>query len=101
MEHFKSGWKRNYYGKGDVIVYRLHRDGRAPEGQRPVFGANVNDDTDDRPGGKFATADLIGVPWQLVIGPKGLAEGKVELKRREGGDRETLPLDEALKRLGA
>jgi urate oxidase / 2-oxo-4-hydroxy-4-carboxy-5-ureidoimidazoline decarboxylase len=41
VEQFASGWKRNYYGKGDVIVYRLHRDGRAPHGQQPVFGANV------------------------------------------------------------
>ena len=41
MEQFASGWKRNYYGKGDVIVYRLNRDGRAPHGQSPVFGASV------------------------------------------------------------
>ena len=41
MEHFASGWKRHYYGKGDVIVYRLNRDGRAPSGQSPVFGASV------------------------------------------------------------
>ena len=41
MEHFASGWKRNYYGKGDVIVYRLNRDGSTPPGQSPVFGANV------------------------------------------------------------
>jgi urate oxidase / 2-oxo-4-hydroxy-4-carboxy-5-ureidoimidazoline decarboxylase len=41
MEHFASGWKRHYYGKGDVTVYRLNRDGRAPAGQCPVFGANV------------------------------------------------------------
>lgn len=41
MEQFASGWKRNYYGKGDVIVYRLNRDGKAPPGQSPVFGANV------------------------------------------------------------
>ena len=41
MSQFASGWKRNYYGKGDVIVYRLNRDGRVPEGQSPVFGANV------------------------------------------------------------
>ena len=59
------------------------------------------DDTDERPGGKFATADLIGLPWQLVIGPKGLAEGKVELKKRAGGERETVSLEDALKRLGA
>ena len=41
MERFASGWKRNYYGKGDVIVYRLRRDGRLPADQSPVFGANV------------------------------------------------------------
>jgi urate oxidase len=41
MEHFSSGFKRNYYGKGDVTVYRLNRDGHAPAGQSPVFGANV------------------------------------------------------------
>src|SRR5262245_21983570 len=41
MEQFASGWKRNYYGKGDTIVYRLHRDGNAPGGACPVFGANV------------------------------------------------------------
>ena len=41
MEQFASGWKRSYYGKGDVIVYRLNRDGRAPAGQIPVFGAKV------------------------------------------------------------
>ena len=41
MEHFASGWKRSYYGKGDVIVYRLNRDAKAPVGASPVFGANV------------------------------------------------------------
>ncbi|RZJ32821.1 MAG: hypothetical protein EON86_20430, partial [Brevundimonas sp.] len=57
------------------------------------------DDTDERPGGKFATADLIGIPWQLTIGPKGLADGVVELKRRATGEKHTLPLDEAITRL--
>jgi len=57
------------------------------------------DDTDERPGGKFATADLIGIPWQLTIGPKGVAEGVVELKRRATGEKMTLPLDAALERL--
>lgn len=41
MEQFASGWKRNYYGKGDVTVYRLNRNGQAPAGQSPVFGASV------------------------------------------------------------
>ena len=38
---FASGWKRNYYGKGDIIVYRLRRGPGAAEGPCPVFGANV------------------------------------------------------------
>jgi prolyl-tRNA synthetase len=58
------------------------------------------DDRDERPGAKFATADLIGMPWQTVVGPKGLAEGKVELKRRATGERESLPLADVAARLG-
>jgi prolyl-tRNA synthetase len=58
------------------------------------------DDTDERPGGKFATADLIGLPWQLVIGPKGLADGVVELKRRATGERQSLALERALEVIG-
>jgi urate oxidase/2-oxo-4-hydroxy-4-carboxy-5-ureidoimidazoline decarboxylase len=41
MHQFASGFKRNYYGKGDVIVYRLHRQGQLPPGKSPVFGASV------------------------------------------------------------
>ena len=47
-------------------------------------------DLDERPGSKFATADLIGVPYQVVIGPKGLASGMFEIKRRIDGSRENL-----------
>lgn len=61
--------------------------------------AVLYDDRDERPGGKFATADLIGLPWQLIIGPKGLAEGVVEVKRRATGERQTLPLAAALEAL--
>jgi len=57
------------------------------------------DDSDERAGGKFAAADLIGLPWQILVGPKGLAEGKVELKRRAGGAREMLSPADALARL--
>ena len=59
------------------------------------------DDRDERPGAKFATADLIGVPWQLVVGPKGLADGKVELKRRKTAERETLPIGDVAARLAS
>ncbi len=57
------------------------------------------DDTDERPGSKFATADLIGLPWQIIVGPKGLAAGTVELKRRADGSRETLSVAAALERI--
>ncbi|MBS7546350.1 proline--tRNA ligase [Ancylobacter oerskovii] len=57
------------------------------------------DDTEERPGSKFATADLIGVPWQIIVGPKGLAAGTVELKRRADGARENLSLEAALARV--
>jgi prolyl-tRNA synthetase len=58
-------------------------------------------DLDERPGSKFATADLIGIPWQILVGPRGLAEGKVELKRRFDGSRELMSPADALARLGA
>jgi urate oxidase/2-oxo-4-hydroxy-4-carboxy-5-ureidoimidazoline decarboxylase len=41
VHHFASGPKRNYYGKGDVVAYRLQRDGSVADGQSPVFGASV------------------------------------------------------------
>jgi prolyl-tRNA synthetase len=59
------------------------------------------DDLDQRPGAKFATADLIGIPWQILIGPRGLAEGKVELKRRADGSRELMSPGAAIERLKA
>ena len=55
------------------------------------------DDRDERPGAKFAACDLVGIPWQLIAGPKGVAEGVVELKNRATGERQTVPLDVALK----
>jgi prolyl-tRNA synthetase len=58
------------------------------------------DDTDQRPGAKFATADLIGLPWQVIVGPRGVAAGEVELKNRKTGERETLPIAAAISRLG-
>ena len=47
-------------------------------------------DLDERPGAKFAAADLIGVPWQVLVGPRGLTEGNVEVKKRAGGGREMM-----------
>jgi prolyl-tRNA synthetase len=57
------------------------------------------DDTSERAGAKFATMDLIGLPYQLVIGPRGLKEGKVEVKVRRTGDKHELSLEDAINRL--
>ncbi|PNG24225.1 proline--tRNA ligase [Methylocella silvestris] len=57
------------------------------------------DDSADRPGAKFAKLDLIGLPYQAIVGPKGLAEGRIEIKTRASGERVELSLDEAIKRL--
>jgi prolyl-tRNA synthetase len=59
------------------------------------------DDRDERAGAKFATVDLIGLPWQVIVGPKGLERGEIEIKRRATGVRETLPLDGVVKRIQA
>jgi prolyl-tRNA synthetase len=59
------------------------------------------DDTDERPGAKFAKLDLIGLPYQVIVGPKGLAAGTVEVKARGTGAREQLSVEEALQRLTA
>ncbi|WP_196258275.1 proline--tRNA ligase [Pelagibacterium limicola] len=57
------------------------------------------DDRQTGAGGKFATADLIGIPYQIIAGPRGLAAGEVEIKHRRGGERETLSIDQAAARL--
>jgi prolyl-tRNA synthetase len=59
------------------------------------------DDRDDSPGAKFAAMDLIGLPYQVVIGPRGLDKGVVEFKERKGGARQELSPDAALNRLGS
>jgi prolyl-tRNA synthetase len=67
-------------------------------------GAGVEtlyDDRDERGGVKLGSMDLIGLPWQLIVGPRGIANGTVELKRRSTGEREELSLESALARLTA
>jgi prolyl-tRNA synthetase len=71
-----------------------------------ALGADaLYDDREDRAGVKFNDADLMGHPWQLVVGPRGAAAGKVELKRRvvgmSGGDRVELTPEDALSRVFA
>jgi prolyl-tRNA synthetase len=57
------------------------------------------DDRDERTGAKFAAMDLIGLPWQVIIGPRGVKAGVVEVKNRGSGEREELSVDAALARL--
>jgi prolyl-tRNA synthetase len=57
------------------------------------------DDTDDRAGAKFNKMDLIGLPWQIIAGPKGVEKGEVEVKNRASGARESLSLEAAINSL--
>ncbi|HVU30009.1 MAG TPA: proline--tRNA ligase [Sphingomicrobium sp.] len=69
-----------------------------------LVGAGVEalyDDRDERGGVKLGSMDLIGLPWQVIIGPRGIANGTVELKRRSTGEREELSLESAVARLTA
>ena len=59
-------------------------------------GRALYDDREERAGVKFADADLMGHPWQIIVGPRGAAAGTVELKRRATGERQELTLDAAL-----
>jgi prolyl-tRNA synthetase len=59
------------------------------------------DDRDERGGVKLGSMDLIGLPWQVIAGPRGIAAGTVELKRRSTGEREELSVESALARLTA
>ena len=62
-----------------------------------AFGNDaLYDDREERAGQKFAEADLLGHPWQIIVGPRGAANGQVELKRRATGERFELPVEEAL-----
>ena len=59
------------------------------------------DDRGGTPGAKFAVMDLIGLPWQVIIGPRGLKEGIAEVKNRKTGARENVALDQVVKRFAA
>ncbi len=77
-------------------------DAAAADIYRRLIAAGVDvlyDDRNERPGGKFADMDLIGLPWQVIVGPRGLANGVVELKRRVSGERTELPIDAAIAQL--
>ncbi|MCF6327810.1 MAG: proline--tRNA ligase [Devosiaceae bacterium] len=69
-------------------------------GQLQTAGLDVlYDDTSGGAGGKFANADLVGIPFQLIIGPRGAKSGEAEIKNRKTGERETMPIENAVQYL--
>ena len=80
---------------GDAACDRICEDLYAKLAPNALY-----DDRDERAGVKFADADLMGHPWQIVVGPRGAAAGKVELKRRATGERQELDIGAALARIG-
>ncbi len=61
----------------------------------------IYDDREERAGVKFSDMDLIGIPWQIIVGPKGVKGGFVEMKNRKTGEREELSAEAALAKLAA
>ncbi len=88
----------------DVVVINLKKGDTACDAACETIYAKLQDagkdvlydDRDERPGAKFGTHDLIGIPIQIVVGPKGLANGQVEIKIRASGVRHEVALDDVL-----
>jgi prolyl-tRNA synthetase len=77
--------------QGDAVTDKICEDLYARLGADALY-----DDREERAGAKFAEADLMGHPWQIIVGPRGAAAGLVELKRRATGERSELPVEDAL-----
>jgi len=74
-------------------------DAAAGEIYQKLRNAGVDvllDDTEGRAGGKFATLDLIGLPWQMIVGPRGVKSGVIEVKERRTSERQELSVDAAI-----
>jgi len=76
----------------DAACEKLYA-GLAAAGLDPLY-----DDTEDRAGAKFATMDLVGCPWRITVGPRGLKTGVVELTSRRTGESEEMSPEAALDR---
>ncbi len=91
----------------DVAVVNLKPDDEACTACAEELYANLGaaggdplmDDRDERPGAKLASIDLIGIPWQIVIGPRGMANGVVEVKNRATGESVEVSPESALSML--
>jgi prolyl-tRNA synthetase len=79
--------------EADAACERLY-DALTVLGLEPLY-----DDRDERAGGKFATMDLIGLPWRVTVGPRGLKTGVLELTSRRTGESEELPPEAVVERL--
>ena len=79
--------------EADAACERLY-DALTVLGLEPLY-----DDRDERAGGKFATMDLIGLPWRITVGPRGLKNGVLELTSRRTGESEELPPEAVVERL--
>ncbi len=83
--------------QGDTDTDRVCEElyaGLTAKGLEPLY-----DDRIERAGAKFATMDLIGLPWRITVGPRGLANGKVELTSRRTGESEEMSVDAALDKI--
>ena len=106
--HDEAGiiWPASVAPFGAAIINMKPGDAACDDWSERAYGMLANagtdpllDDTDQRPGGKFATADLIGLPFQMIVGPRGIADGVVEVKERKTGARETISLEAAVNRI--
>ena len=85
-----------------IQAIRPMRDAEELYGQLTQDGIEVIlDDRDERAGVKFKDADLIGIPYRVTVGPKRLAEGKLEIKTRRSGEIAILPISEVAPFLAA
>ena len=81
------------YAEADAACEAIYRS-LSLAGMEPLY-----DDRNERAGGKFATMDLIGLPWRITVGPRGLKNGVVELTSRRSGISEEMPPEQAVTRL--
>ena len=82
--------------QGDATTDKICNDLHEKLGADSLY-----DDREERAGAKFAEADLMGHPWQIIVGPRGAASGQVELKRRATGERLELSIADALAKVAA
>ncbi len=108
--HDENGiiWPKDVAPFGVGIASMKDKDGSVSEACEKAYKVlsqagldPLYDDRDERPGVKFSTMELIGLPYLLVIGPKGLEKGVVELRTRATGEQEELSLEAALNKLTA